>query len=232
MTFAEITEDVKARIGSEPEVDDIMIQNWINQGLLAFCNEYDFIWLEKEATFSGIAGTSRYSLPTDCKRPIELTFNSTSADPNVYSFVPYQERHRITSDQKAITRVGNVMIVYPEVTETGSNDGYLTYIRRGTKMTENSDSPSDFCIASMPEAYHEALVLYAFGIYQTYDEENEEKNNLMGNMERPTPGTFAYFVEMAKREDMKQKRGVKRRFLSRKEALELNFSRGNTVLFN
>lgn len=219
MTLAEMVADVKSRIGSEPEVSDAVLQSWLNQALLVFTNEYDFTWLEKEATFSVITDQERYSLPTDCKRPIELTIDSTSTTPNVYSYVPYQERHNISPSQKAISRVGNVLIIYPSPEETGSNNGYLTYVRRGTKMTEDADSPSDFDIANMPEVYHEALVLYAFATYQTYDEEHDEKNNLMGNPRGSSPGSFYYFVEMAKREDIRQKRGGKRRFLSRQEAV-------------
>ena len=84
-------------------------------------------------------------------------------------------------------------------------------------MTLSADAPSDTAIAGVPEVYHEAMVIYAFSNYNTYDEEHGEARALMGNELRPVPGTFYYFVELAKREEGQRKKGQRNRMLSSSE---------------
>jgi hypothetical protein len=79
-------------------------------------------------------------------------------------------------------------------------------------------------------------VLYAFAVYNSYDEEHDEKRELMGNPRNPVPGTYYYYVDLAKREDSKKKRGARRKMLSKQEWLGSSHpnevSRTNTVLGN
>lgn len=227
MTFAEMVADVQTRIGSEPEVSGTVIEGWLNQGLLAFCEEYDFSWLEKKATASTIASSDEYGLPSDFKRMIELRIDETSTSPNIYRYVPHEVRSAVESSEDTYSIFGNTLIIHPTPSSNGSDNIEMWYIKRPTKMTADGDSPSDTNIANMPEAYHEALVIYAVSTYQMYDEEHDERRDLVGNPRNPVPGTFYYYVDLARREDAKQKRGSRRKMVSKQEFI--GYSEPNRV---
>lgn len=217
MTFAEMVTDLLSRIGSDPEVITARLKDWLNEGLLTFCNENPFYWLEREATASTEMDVARYTMPQNCKDIIEIVIGD-----DVYRKVPYLERHTIDPADHAFTQIGNNFILYPTPEETGSNNIELTYIRKPTKMSDDADSPSDSDIANMPEQYHAALTTYAFAVYQSYDEEHEERRDLVGNPNLPVFGTFERFLVQAKKEDERYKRQGKRRMMSRQEAIGYN----------
>ena len=219
MTRGEIIIDLKSRIGSDPEVSDSRLIDWVNEGLRIFCAEHDYYWLQKRVTTSTFADQAEYTMPTDFKSIIEVRIDPTDDDPNVYKYIPYQQRYGLGATEKAMTMVGNVLWVHPTPTTTTSNNVYLTYTRYPSNMDEDSDSPSDDDIAGMPEAFHPALIVYAFALYQGYDEEHGEMDQLMGSQRSPRPGTFYYFVNLAKREDEQIKKGVRRHMLSKQEAI-------------
>jgi hypothetical protein len=227
MTFGEMVSDVQTRIGSEPEVSATVIKHWINQGLLAFCEEYDFSWLEQKATTSTVASQEEYDLPSDYKRMVELRVDSTSTTPNIYRYNPHETRSSVESGDKIYSIFGDVLTLNPTPTTNGTNNVEMWYIKRPTKMSVDDDSPSDSDIASMPEAYHEALIIYAVSTYQMYDEEHDERRDLVGNPGAPVPGTFYYYIALAKKEDAKQKRGARRKMVSKQEFI--GFSEPNRV---
>ena len=207
MTLDQMLTDLNKRIGSTPEVDNTNMATWLNQAYLSFCNTYDFTWLEETTTDSPIEGHDTYSLPSNCKMVIELKINDER-----YTYVPFEQRDLKDASEYWFTILGNNYIINPTPTTTGSADIDLVYIKRASKMVEGSDSPD-----LLPEVYHEALVIYAFSIYNTYDEEHDEARALMGNELRPSPGTFYWYVQMAKKEEQRKKRGARRRMLGTKE---------------
>jgi hypothetical protein len=207
MTLDQMLTDLNVRIGSTPEVDNADMTTWINQAYLSFCNVYDFTWLEESATDSTIASQGTYTLPSDCKRVIELKI-----DDQRYTYVPFEQRDLKDTSEYWFTIINNEYIINPTPAATGSSNMTLYYIKRPEKMVEGTDSPD-----LLPEVYHEALVIYAFSIYNTYDEEHDEARALMGNELRPSPGTFYWFVQMAKKEEQKKKRGARRRMIGTKE---------------
>lgn len=211
MTLAQLLEDLNSRIGSEPEVTNARMTTWINQGLLSFCNTDDYHWLETAKTTSTVAGQSNYEQPSDCKRMIEL-----KVDGDRYKYVRYEQRDIQPSDLKYYSVLNNEIILNPVPEATTSNNIEMSYIRRPEKMTLDTDSPSDSAIAGLPEVYHEALVIYAFSVYNTYDEEHTEAADLMGNKFRPRPGTFYWFVGEAQREEKNRKKGMRQKMLSTK----------------
>lgn len=212
MTLDQMLTDLNSRIGSEPEINNANLTTWINQGLLAFCNAAEFSWLEKKAYASTVANQIYYSLPSDAKRVFEL-----KVDGDRYTFVPYEQRDMQSSYAKYFTVFNNQIILNPVPETTSSQNIELSYFQRVNKMVEGSDSPSDSDIANMPEVYHEALVIYAFSIYNTYDEEHGEAQSLMGNEFRPLPGTFYWFVKQATKEEQRKKKGARRRMLGARE---------------
>jgi hypothetical protein len=207
MTLDQMLIDLGNRIGSTPEVDNANMATWINQAYLAFCNAYDFTWLEGTSYSSTIANQDRYLLPDNCKNVIELKIDSQR-----YTYVPFEQRDLKDSSDRWFTIIGDEFIVNPTPTTTGSSNLELSYIKRPKKMIEGTDSPD-----LLPEVYHEALVIYAFSIYNTYDEEHDEARALMGNELRPIPGTFYWYVQMAKKEEQRKKRGARKRMLGTKE---------------
>lgn len=215
MTRDEMIADVQTRIGSTPEVSSSQIATWIDQGLRTFCAEHDFSWLEKKVTANTVASQSDYVTPSDFKRAVELRVDGSSTTPNIYNYVPHEQRSLYSTSQRTFSIFNETITLNPVPSSSGSNNIELWYIRRPTNMTQGSDSPSDTGIANMPEQYHEALVIYAFAIYNSYDEEHDEKRELMGNPRQSVPGTFYYFVEMAKREDDRKKRGERIRMQSK-----------------
>lgn len=236
MTRDEMVADLQARIGSDPEVSSTRLVSWIDQGLRAFCMEDDFTWLEKKATANTVANQEEYSLPTDYKRHTEVRVDPTTSSPNIYTYVPHEQRSLYTSANRTFSVFNEKMLLNPIPTASGTNNIHLWYIRKVTNMTQGSDSPSDSDVANMPEEYHEALILYAFAIYNSYDEEHDEKRELMGNPRQPVPGTYYYYVDLAKREDAKRKRGARRKMMSKQEFTGSSHpnetSRTTTVLGN
>lgn len=218
MTLDELISDLDSRIGSTPELTTNQKIVHINAGLQAFCSEADFNWLIKTSTDS-TDGTNLFTLPTDWKRTIELRIDSddTIQTPGVYQYIPFQQRYGVGTTDKTYTIYGSSYRVSP-TPESGSDNKSLTYIRIPTNMSNGSESPSDSSIANMPEPYHEALVLYAFAIYNSYDEEHEEKRELLGNPRNPVPGTYYYIVNQAIRDNARLKKGGKRHMLSQQEA--------------
>jgi len=221
MTLNEMLTDLGKRIGSTPEVANTNMTTWINQSYLAFCNTYDFTWLEQLSYSSTVDGQDRYSLPSDCKRVVELKI-----DDKRYTYIPFEQRDLKDTSEYWFTIIGDEFIINPTPTTTGSSNVELVYIKRPEKMVEGSDSPD-----LLPEVYHEALVIYAFSIYNTYDEEHDEARALMGNELRPSPGTFYWYVQMAKKEEQRKKRGARRRMLGTKEYYSKDTST-TTVLGN
>lgn len=221
MTLNEMLTDLNQRIGSNPEIDNAYMTTWINQGYLAFCSAYDFTWLEQIAYASTIAGQTRYSLPSDCKRVLEIKVDDTR-----YAYVPFEQRDLKDTSDKFFTIVGTEFILNPTPETTGSANIEMVYYKRPEKLTDGSDEP-----AVLPEAYHEALVIYAFAIYNTYDEEHDEARALMGSELRPEPGTFYWYVDLAKKEEQKKKRGARRKMLLTKTAYGLT-NDTNTILGN
>lgn len=214
MTLDEMLTDLNKRIGSNPEVSNANMTTWINQGLRTFCMEEDFTWLEKKVTANTVEDQAEYAVPSDFKRATELRVNSTSDDLNVYKYVPHEQRVLYSDDQDVFSFFGGEIILNPIPDADGTNNIELWYIQKPENLVNSSDSPSDSDIANMPEEYHEALVLYAFSNYNSYDEEQDEARAIMGNPRNPIPGTYQYFVSLAKREDEKQKRGARRKFMS------------------
>ncbi len=208
MTLDQMITDLQTRIGSTPEVESSKLKTWINQGYLAFASAYDFTWLEQLANASTVADQSRYSLPSDCKRVVELKI-----DDDRYYYVPYEQRDLRDSSEEYFTIIGTEFIINPTPTTTGSSDIEMVYIKRPEKLVDGSDEPD-----LLPEAFHEALVIYAFAIYNTYDEEHDEAQSLMGSELRPRPGTFYWYVQTARKEEQKKKRGARRRMLLKQEA--------------
>jgi hypothetical protein len=207
MTLSEMLTDLQTRIGSTPEVEPAKMTPWLNQAYLAFCNAYDFTWLEQLAYASTVADQTRYALPSDCKRIFELKI-----DDDRYEYVPFEQRDMKDTSDKYYTVLGTEMIINPTPEETSSTNIEMAYYKRPEKMVEADDEPD-----LLPEVYHEALVIYAFSIYNTYDEEHDEAGSLMGNELRPRPGTFYWYVQTAKQEERKKKRGERRRMLSTHE---------------
>ena len=231
MTLAELLIDLGSRIGSDPEVDNTKMTTWLNQALLAFCNTSDYHWLEKASTTSTIASQERYALPSDCKRMIEFKI-----DGNRYKYVRFEQRDMYPDSQKIYSVLNDQIYVQPIPTTTGSSNINMAYVLRPTKMTADSDSPSDSDIANLPEVYHEALVIYAFAIYNTYDEEHGEAESLMGSKTSPRPGTFNWYVLEAMKEEKQRKKGQRDRMLSTSEYYGYHrpntTSTTNTVLGN
>lgn len=234
MTFAQMLLDLKTRIGSTPEVSDTQLKVWINRALLTFCGEDDFGWLEKTVTGSTIALQERYALPTDYKRMVELQVNGSSGSPNPYALTSHELRVNNQPGDKKFSLFADEIYLFPIPSESGDNNISIKYIRRPVEMIQDSDAPSDKTIASMPAEYHEALVIYAFAIYNTYDEEHSEAESLMGSVNSPRPGTYYYFVNMAKEDDSQQKRGQRSKLLSKQEFTGYSYpnatSGGLTVL--
>lgn len=228
--------DLETRIGSDPEVSSTKLVTWIDQALRSFCMEADFTWLEKKSTANTVASQSDYALPTDYKRHVEIRVDGTSTSPNIYTYIPHEQRSLYTSSSRIFTVFNEVMTLNPTPDSAGTNNIDMWYIRKVTNMTQGSDSPSDSGIANMPEEYHEALIIYAFAVYNSYDEEHDEKRELMGNPRSPVPGTYYYYVTLAKREDAKRKRGSRRKMMSKQEFVGYSHpnetSRTTTVLGN
>ena len=217
MTLSELLVDLKARIGSDPEVTDAKMTTWINRALLVFCNEQDWSWLETSTVDSTIADQQSYDLPSDYGRLVELQVDGSASSPNPYTLVPWEQRVLAVAGATQVSIYGGKYYLYPIPTTSGTNNIDIYYVKNPTRMTDSSDSPSDADIANMPERYHEALVIYAFAIYNTYDEEHAEAESLMGSVNSPRPGTYYYFVDLAKRDDAQQKRGERARMLSKQE---------------
>jgi hypothetical protein len=217
MTLNEMLVDLNSRIGSEPEVSNANMTKWINQAMQTFCAEHDFAWLEKKSTTSAVASLAEYALPPDFKRIVELQVNGTSASPEPYTRTSHEMRVLRTAGEQTFSVYNNTVTLNPTPSVTGSNNIELWYIKKPINMVEGTDSPSDSDIASMPEEYHEALVIYAFATYNSYDEEMDEARALMGNPRNPVPGTYYYFVDLAKKNDAKQKRGQRSRMISKQE---------------
>lgn len=213
--------DLQTRIGSEPEVEPTQMTTWLNQAYLAFCNAYDFTWLEQMALGSTIENQNRYSLPDDCKRIIEM-----KVDNDRYLYVPFETRDTLDKNAKWFTIIGTEFMLNPTPENNGDNNIEIAYIKRPEKMLEGSDNPN-----LLPEVYHEALVIYAFSIYNTYDEEHDEARALMGNELRPVPGTFYWYVQTAKTEEQNKKKGARNQMMSPKK-YQLFKNRGNTILGN
>lgn len=231
MTLNEMLADLVTRIGSVPEVTNTNMTPWLNQGLLTFCNAYDFHWLKKIQYGSTVINQNKYAVPAKMKRMIEV-----KVDSNRYKYVPYEQRDMQPSDSKYYSILNNNIFINPTPASTGSSNIEMAYVSRPTKMTLGTDAPSDTAIAGLPEVYHEALVIYAFSVYNTYDEEHNEARALMGNPRNPIPGSFYFFVEQAKMEEQNRKRGLRRRVLSTKEYYGYThpneMARSTTVLGN
>jgi hypothetical protein len=225
MTFAQLVADLKVRIGSSPEVQDSDLKSWINEALRVFCTQDEFYWLERRQTANTVNGQDEYLLPTDHKKLIEIRIDPTDSDPCLYEYRPWQQRHGLESTQKVCSVIESILWVHPTPSADGTNNLYITYVRFPTDMTQDSDQPSDYGIANMPAVYHPALVVYAFALYQGYDEEHAEMEQLMGNPMAPRPGTFFYFVKLAKDENEARKIGVHRRMLSKQESV--GYSKSN-----
>jgi hypothetical protein len=220
MTLNEMLTDLQTRIGSTPEVESAQMTPWLNQAYLAFCNAYDFTWLEQIAQASTVADQDRYTLPSDCKRILEMKI-----DDERYFYVPFEQRDTLDTSVKWFTIIGTEFIINPTPEETKSANIEIVYFKRPEKMVEGTDSPD-----LLPEVYHEALVIYAFSIYNTYDEEHDEARALMGNELRPNPGTFYWYVQTAKREEQHKKRGARNRMMSAKKYHKFNNESNTTTV--
>lgn len=229
MTLAEMLTDLTSRIGvvNGQEISNTMLTFWLNEAMRVFCEEDDFNWLMKRVQSSAVASQSEYVLPTDMARPFELRVNSTTSSPNVYEYVPYEQRYGIQTGQNAFTYIANTLILYPTPTANGSLNIDLTYVSRPTNMAVQGDSPADSDIANMPETFHPALVTYAFALYNGYDEEATDSQYWLGNATNPAPGTYYWFVKLAQRSNQRLKKGARRKMLSRQEAI--GYTRSNQV---
>jgi len=231
MTLNELLTDLGSRIGSEPEITNAKMTTWLNQGLLSFCNTHDYHWLEEYKTASTVAGQEKYVAPSNMKRMIELKVDDVR-----YKYVRFEQRDMYSTDQKTYSILNNEIYLKPTPSTTTSNNISMAFVIRPTKMVNGSDSPSDSDIARLPEVYHEALVLYAFSIYNTYDEEHGEARAIMGNELRPVPGTFYYMVQTAIKEENQRKKGQRGRMMSTKRYYGYshpdNYSGTNTILGN
>jgi hypothetical protein len=223
--------DLQGRIGSEPEVDTTMMKTWLNQGLITFCGTDDYHWLEGIKYASTVAGQSEYEAPSNLKRMIELKI-----DGERYKYVRFEQRDMQPTDSKHYSILNNKLYISPTPDTTSSANIAMAYVKRPTKMSLDTDSPSDSDIAGLPEVYHEALVLYAFSIYNTYDEEHGEAQSLMGSELRPIPGSFYYFIKLARKEEDQRKKGQRTRMISTDEYYghknPNSTSGGGTVLGN
>lgn len=221
MTLAEMLTDLTTRIGvvQGQEVNNTQLTFWLNEALKAFCSEDEFNWLEKRVTSSAVADQAEYSLPSDWRDFVEVRVDPTDSDPGVYRFLPYEQRFGIDPTEKTYSVVGSVIRLTPTPSEAGSNNIYMTYLRVPGTLTTADDSPSDSDIASMPVTYHPALVAYAYALYKTYDDEFAEFESLVGSANSPRPGTYSWYVQLAKKQNAKQKRGERRRILTKQEAI-------------
>lgn len=230
MTLSELITDLTTRIGvvNGQEVTNDALKFWLNEAMRAFCNEADFNWLMTRAVSSTSNGQSEYVLPDDFSRPFELRVNqSTTGDHGVWSYVPYEQRYGVPTGVNAYTYLGNTLILLTTPTTDGSGNIELTYIRQPTNMAESGDSPSDFAIANMPETYHPALVVYAFGLYNGYDEEAADSQYWFGNTLNPSPGTYNWYVKQAVKRNGHLKKGERRRMLSKQQAT--GYTRQNQI---
>lgn len=221
MTLSELLSDLTARIGvtNGQEISNNQLTFWLNEALRVFCREADFHWLEKSTNDSTLANTQSYSLPSDYKRMVEVQVDATNDDPGVHGFVPWEQRHGVQTGDKRHTIFGSNYYLLPTPTTTGSANIDLYYIRKPANMVDGSDSPSDSDIANMPEEYHPALVTYAFALYNGYDEEASDAQYWLGNPVNPSPGTYNWFVQLAKKDNARQKRGERRKMLSKQAAV-------------
>lgn len=236
MTLSEMLTDLGARIGSDPEVTQANMTTWINAGLRVFCNEQDWTWMETSTTDSTVADQETYDVPSDYNRLVELQIDGTSATPNLYTYVPWEQRVLAVPGQQQVSKFADQLYMYPIPGDNGSSNIDIRYIRTPSNMTLTTESPSDSTIANMPNRYHEALVIYAFAVYNTYDEEHSEAESLMGSVNSPRAGSYYYFVDLAKRDDAQQKRGERTRMLSKQEFTGYSYpnqsGRVTTVLGN
>ena len=221
MTLSEMITNLTSRIGvvNGQEISNNILIMWLNEALRAFCDEADFNWLMARATSSTSTGQTEYALPDDFSRPFELRVNgSTASDHGVYHYFPYEQRYGVPSGVNGYTYLGNTLILLTTPTADGSGNIELTYVRTPTDMSANTDSPSDFAIASMPAAYHAALICYAFALYNGYDEEAADSQYWLGNATNPSPGTYNWFVKKAVKRNGHLKKGERRKMLSKQEA--------------
>jgi len=236
MTLAEILADLNARIGSSPEVSNALMTFWVNEGLRVFCDEYDFSWLQKKVIASTVANQSDYALPSDYGRVIELQVDGTSTDPDPYQITSHEFRVLQPTSTHTFSIFGSTMTLNPVPTATGDGNIQLWYVKKPNPLVDDSDSPSDTDMASMPAVYHPALVQYAFSVYNSYDEEQDEAMKIMGSKTNPLPGTFYYFVKLAKDAEAKQKTGQRTKILSKQVFSGYRYpnqsSAFNTVLGN
>lgn len=212
MTLDEMLLDLNNRIGSEPEVDNSVMSIWLNQGLMAFCNTWDYHWLERVSYSTTISGQSKYALPSDFKRMLDL-----KVDGERYKYVRWERRDTRPSGEKHFSVLNEYVYISPTPDSTSDTNIEMSYIRRPARMTAGTDDPSTNDQANLPDVYHEALVLYAFSIYNTYDEEHNEARSLMGNELRPVPGTFYYHIQTARKEEQQRKRGQRGKMMKTKE---------------
>ena len=113
MTRDEIITDLSTRIGSDPEVSNARMVTWIDQGLRAFCMENDFSWLELHKTASTVASQENYVLPTDYKRSVEIRVDGTTASPNIYTYVPHEQRSLYTTAQRTFSEFSDDIYLNP-----------------------------------------------------------------------------------------------------------------------
>ncbi|RLI55062.1 MAG: hypothetical protein DRP09_10910 [Candidatus Thorarchaeota archaeon] len=216
MTLDEMLTDLNKRIGSTPEVPNVNMTTWINQAQRGFCAEHDFDWLEKKVTTSTVADQEDYTLPTDFKNIVEVQIDGSTAKPTPYRYTSHEMRVLESNTNKTFSIFNGVMKMHPAPTSTGLNNLEMWYIKKPVDLSAGSDSPSDDSKASMPEEFHEALVIYAFSVYNTYDEEHDEARALMGSQRSNMPGTYHYIVNLAIRDSEKRKRGQRTKIIQNK----------------
>lgn len=221
MTLSELLTDLTTRIGvvNGQEISNTQLTFWLNESLRVFCNEADFHWLETSTTDSTTADTASYALPSDFSRMVEVQVDATTSDPGVHSFVPWEQRHGVATGDNRFTIFGSNYYLIPTPATTGSSNIDLYYIKKPTNMVDGGDAPSDSDIASMPETYHPALVTYAFALYNGYDEEAGDSQFWLGNPSKPSPGTYNWYVQLAKKHNAQRKRGERRKMLSKQQAV-------------
>lgn len=229
MTLSQLLTDLSVRIGvvNGTEVSPSSLTFWVNEALRSFCDEADFNWLMTRSESSTVIGQTDYPLPDDFSRPFELRVDSTATSPNVWHYVPYEQRFGVPTGVNAYTYIGSTLILLTTPSTNGNGNIELTYVRAPAELTEGTDSPSDSDIASMPAAYHGALVVYAFALYNGYDEESAEAQYWLGNPASPSPGTYQWFVKKAIRRNGHLKKGERRKMISKQSAV--GYTRENQV---
>lgn len=127
---------------------------WLNEAVQAISEERDWPWLDGYATFSTVAGTAAYDLPTDWKRTRAVTYDGAPA--NRISIVDgdaYDYGFDDWRGQVSYSIESSDLIFYP------TPQSVVTVKHRYVKQEPLLDNGTDTPL--MPSHFHQAIVAYA-----------------------------------------------------------------------